>query len=176
MGNKLFDRSRATIGRFPLRGSVIAAVAIASLATEAPAHFWTEQGPGPMLHEENTVLPPNSEVAGAINVIVPDPVNPDLVFVGTVSGGVWMTQNATDADPTWQPLTDDQLPELPVKSLAISPVNPRTLFAGTGSTTSFSRFGELGIGVARSTNGGVTWEVLAGPTFTGRAIVSIVPL
>jgi hypothetical protein len=155
---------------------VIAAVAIAALAPEALAHFWTEQGPGPMLHEAETVLPPNSEVAGAINAIVPDPEDPDVVFVGTVSGGVWMTQNATDADPTWQPLTDHQLPQLPIMSLAISPAHPHTLFAGTGSRTSFNRFGELGIGVARSTDGGDTWEVLAGSTFTGKSIVSIVPL
>ncbi len=176
MRNKLYSRSRAITRRLPLRASVIATVAIAALATETLAHFWTEQGPGPILHGANTVLPPNSKVAGAINAIVPDPADPDVVFVGAVSGGIWMTQNATDADPTWQPLTDDQLPELPVKSLAISPVHPQTLFAGTGSTTSFNRFGELGIGVARSTDGGMTWEVLAGPTFTGKAIVSIVPL
>jgi hypothetical protein len=95
-----------------------------------------------------------------------------VVFVGTVSGGVWKTSNATAAVPTWIP---HQLPELPIKSLAVSPVHPRTLFAGTGSTTSFDRFGSLGIGVARSTDGGKTWEVLARSTFTGRAIESIVP-
>jgi hypothetical protein len=175
MRNKLYSRTRAITGRLPLRASVIATVAIAALAAEALAHDWTEQGPGPILNGANTVLPPNSEVAGAINAIAPDPVDPAVVFVGTVSGGIWMTQNATAADPTWQPLTDNQLPELPITSLAISPVDPQTIFAGTGSTTSFNRFGELGIGVARSTDRGVTWEVLAGPTFTG-AIVSIVPL
>lgn len=176
--SKLHSRSRAMTGRWPLRArrSVIVAVAIAALGTAARAHIWREQGPAPILNGANTVLPPNSEVAGAINAIVPDPKNPDLVFVGTVSGGVWKTQNATAAEPTWQPLTDQQLPQLPIKSLAISPINPQTLFAGTGSTTSFNRFGELGIGVARSTDGGATWEVFAGPTFTGRTIVSIVPL
>jgi hypothetical protein len=94
---------------------------------------------------------------------------------GLVSGGVWKTSDATAAVPTWIPLTDHQLPELPIKSLAVSPVNSRTLFAGTGSTTSFNRFGSLGIGVARSTNGGETWKVVASSTFTGRAIQNIVP-
>src|SRR5262249_13411383 len=95
--------------------------------------------------------------------------------VGTVSCGVWVTSNATDPSPTWTPLTDQQLPELPINSLAMSPVNPNTLFAGTGSTTSFNRFGALGIGVARSTDGGATWTVLAGATLTRRAINSGVP-
>jgi hypothetical protein len=72
-------------------------------------------------------------------------------------------------------LTDQQLPELPINSLAVSPVSSTTLYAGTGSTTSFNRFGSLGIGVGRSTDGGATWTVLAGSTFTGRAINSIVP-
>jgi hypothetical protein len=136
---------------------------------------WEEQGPGPILNGSNTVLPNNSPVAGAINAIAPSRDSADVIFVGTVSGGVWKTSNATAAVSSWTPLTDHQLPKLPIKSLAISPVDPKTLFAGTGSTTSFNEFGSLGIGVARSTDGGETWKVLAASTFTGRTIVSIVP-
>ena len=155
---------------------VIAALAIGVLSggTQALAwddKNWEEEGPGPILNGVNN----NSPVAGAINAIVPSRTSPDVVFVGTVSGGVWKTSNATAAVPAWIPLTDHQLPQLPIKSLAMSPVKPQTLFAGTGSTTSFNRFGELGIGVARSTDGGETWKVLARSTFTGRTITSIVP-
>ena len=143
----------------------------------APA--WVEQGPGPILNggEENLSggagLP--NPVTGAINAILADPVSPDILYVGSVSGGVWRTTNATAAAPTWTPLTDQQLPELSINSLAVSPANPATLFAGTGSTTSFNRFGSLGIGVARSTDGGASWTVLAGTTFAGKAINSVVP-
>ena len=163
---------------------VIATLAIGVLfgGTQAFAQtnnkIWTEQGPAPILNESNTALPDMmSPASGAINAIVPSPNSPDLVFVGTVSGGVWKTSNATAAAPTWIQLTDSQLPQLPVNSLAMSPVDFNTLFAGTGSTTSFDTFGSLGIGVARSTDGGVTWKVpkLAATTFTGRAINSIVP-
>jgi hypothetical protein len=136
---------------------------------------WVEQGPGPILNGGEEGMSGPNAVAGAINAIVPDPTSADILFVGAVSGGVWKTSNATAATPTWTPLTDQQLPELPINSLAMSPVYSNTLFAGTGSTTSFNRFGTLGIGVARSTDGGATWTVLAGSTFTGRAINSIVP-
>src|SRR5262249_13524702 len=84
MRNKPYSRGRALTGKLPLWASVIAALAIAALPTEALAGEWAEQGPAPILHVAN--LPPNGEVAGAINVIVPDPINPYVVFVGTVSG------------------------------------------------------------------------------------------
>jgi hypothetical protein len=156
--------------------SVVLAIGVLAGGTQAFAQStWTEQGPGPILNGSNTVLPNMSPVAGAINAIVPSPTSADVVFVGTVSGGVWKTSDATAAAPDWTSLTDLQLPQLPINSLAMSPVDSKTLFAGTGSTTSFNRFGSLGIGVARSTDGGETWTVLAGDTFKGRAINSIVP-
>src|SRR6266481_8937904 len=143
-------------------------------ALAAPA--WVEQGPGPIFNV-NIVegLPGPNPAAGAINAIVADPTTVDIVFVGTVNGGVWKTSNATAATPTWTPLTDTQLPALSIDSLAMSPVSPSTLFAGTGSTSSFSSNGSPGFGVARSIDGGTTWTVLAAATFTGRAITSIVP-
>jgi BNR/Asp-box repeat len=68
------------------------------------------------------------------------------------------------------------LPELSVNSLAISPVNPNAIFAGTGSTSSYDRINNnSGIGVARSLDAGLSWKVFARSTFTGRAINSIVP-
>jgi hypothetical protein len=165
------------------------------LAGPGKAQVWQEQGPGLICNEGATLLPNmcdaadtvmggKNPAAGAINAIVPSPTDSGVVFAGAVSGGVWKTSNATAAIPTWTPLTDMtalNLPQLPINSLAMSPVDSLTLFAGTGNTSSFggfssfSGFGSLGIGVARSTDGGTTWTLLAGSTFTGRAINSIVP-
>jgi hypothetical protein len=155
--------------------AIISLVGLSAGTAALAAPPWVEQGPGPILNgNEEGMAGPNA-VAGAINAIVADPTSADILYVGAVSGGVWKTSNATAASPTWTPLTDQQLAELPINSLAVSPVSSTTLFAGTGSTTSFNRFGSLGIGVGRSTDGGATWTVLAGSTFTGRAINSIVP-
>jgi hypothetical protein len=173
----------------PTRMTVIVALAIGVFSGTqafAQAKNWTDEGPGPMLMTSNTVLPPMNPAAGAINAIVPSPTSADVIFVGTVNGGVWKTSNATATSPTWEPLTDKQLPalsQLSIKSLAMSPVNSNTLFAGTGSTSSLAGLGGTGIGVARSTDGGTTWTVLncetgtnpCTPIFTGRTITSIVP-
>ncbi len=141
----------------------------------ADPKIWREQGPGPTLFDSNTVVPPNSPVSGAINAITPSPTDPDLLYVGTVNGGIWRTTNATAESPTWTPITDKHLPALSINSLAISPVRSDTLFAGTGSTSSLAFEGSPGFGVARSTNGGQSWTVLASLTFAGRQINNIVP-
>src|ERR1041385_4226081 len=82
--------------------------------------LWVEQGPGP-----NTV-PNNSgftEVSGAIQAIAADPSNPNRIFVATVNGGIWRTENAMAAAPTWVPLTDQQ-PSLSMGCIAFSPLDP----------------------------------------------------
>jgi hypothetical protein len=162
------------VNKTALAVTALVGVSIAVAALAAPA--WVEQGPGPILNGANTEgMPGPNPVAGAINAILPSPSSSDIVFVGTVNGGVWKTSNATAASPTWTPLTDTQLPALSINSLAMSPVNPNTLFAGTGSTSSDAFLGSPGFGVAQSTDGGATWTVLAASTFAGRRIDSIVP-
>jgi hypothetical protein len=164
---------------FSKRSTLLATALLFGLCSATPslaAPAWVEQGPGPILNAANVQgLPGPNPAAGAINAIVADPMTADIVFVGTVNGGVWRTSNATAATPTWTPLTDQQLPALSINSLAMSPVSPSTLFAGTGSTSSLSFRGSSGFGVARSTNFGATWIVLARSTFAGRRIDSIVP-
>lgn len=132
---------------------------------------WIDQGPGPTQHGQTQG---DLSVAGAINAIVTSPTDANIIYVGTVNGGVWRTQNGTAANPSWEPRTDEALPGLSIKSLAFSPVHSNTVFAGTGSTSSFSGIGPA-FGVARSTDGGKRWAVLASSTFQSRTISSIVP-
>jgi hypothetical protein len=139
------------------------------------AASWVEQGAGPIINGPNTRTPPDSRVAGAINAIAIDPDNANLIYVGTVNGGIWKTTNATAVNSTWIPLTDFQLPALSIRSLAISPVNPNLIFAGSGSSSSLASLGSLGFGVARSPDGGDTWSLVSASTFTGKRITSIVP-
>jgi hypothetical protein len=53
-----------------------------------------EQGFGPVLNEGSSVLPHNSLAAGAVNIIVDNPRFHNIVYVGSVSGGVWVTFDA----------------------------------------------------------------------------------
>lgn len=136
---------------------------------------WIEQGPGPILHGGNTTIPPNNPIVGAINRVVLDPRRPNTAYLATVNGGVWKSNNINHPNPLWEQLTDLKLPGLSIGSLAISPVDHKILFAGTGTTSSDSFLGSPGFGVARSLDGGRKWEVLADKTFANQTINSIVP-
>ena len=145
-----------------------------AFSTPAAMSQWAEQGPGPTLNAQTEGLPGNP-VSGAVNAMAIDLAHPGTVYLGTVNGGVWKSINANTSSPNWAPLTDLKLPALSINSIAISPLNASTIFAGTGSTSSDGFDGSPGFGVIRSTDGGATWAILASSTFTGRRINSIVP-
>ena len=112
---------------------------------------------------------------GAINAVVSLPNARNTLYVGTVNGGIWKTENANSSEPLWVPLTDQALPALSIASLAVSPLDDKWLFAGTGSTSSDAAEGSPGFGIARSGDGGQTWEVVASSTFKGVVVTSIIP-
>ena len=58
---------------------------------------------------------------------------------------------------------------------AFSPLDTQTLYAGTGSFSSFGFDGGVGAGIYKSTDGGDTWTVLAHETFAFRYMKSVVP-
>jgi hypothetical protein len=65
----------------------------------------------------------------SVSSIVVSPVNPDVVYVGTIGGGIWKT---VDGGITWEqiwslPLNREILMEVNV--LAISPANPNIIYA-----------------------------------------------
>ncbi|HEX7932712.1 MAG TPA: sialidase family protein [Paraburkholderia sp.] len=162
-----------TLGR-PLSRSLGAVLVVLGLHSIPCMSAWVEQGPGPILNGQTEGLSGNP-VSGASIAIAPDLTHPGVVYIGTVNGGVWKTANINAATPSWVSLTDLKLPALSINSLALSPLDSRVIFAGTGSTSSDAFDGSPGFGVARSTNGGSSWKVLAQSTFAGRRINSIVP-
>ncbi|MEY3368177.1 MAG: hypothetical protein RI973_1332 [Bacteroidota bacterium] len=96
---------------------------------------------------------------GRINVVVQDPVNSNIIYVGAASGGLW---KSTDGGTTWTPLTDNQA-VLGVSGIAIDPANPNTIYIGTGDGDGFDTYG---VGVLKSTDGGITWNT-TGLSITG---------
>ncbi len=44
--------------------------------------------------------------SGRMRSILPDPRNPNIVYLLTSSGGLWKTTNFTDTHPHWEPKTD----------------------------------------------------------------------
>ncbi len=104
---------------------------------------WTPLGPG--------------NVGGRTRALLIHPRNPDTMFAGAASGGVWRT---TDGGKSWAPLTDLLL-NLAVNSLAFDPNNPDIIYAGTGEGF-FNGDATRGAGIFRSFDGGNTWRRLDG--------------
>jgi hypothetical protein len=159
--------------------SFVLALILAPASLLAQPFTFAEQGPGPIANGQDegitTAGVPNP-VAGAVNAFAFQPGSSDIMYAATVNGGIWKTTNATSVSPTWTPLTDQAFPSsLSINSIAISPVDNNTIYAGTGSTSSDGFDGNPGFGVAKSTDGGVTWTLLGGATFAGMQLADIIP-
>ena len=88
---------------------------------------------------------------GRINVIEVDPTDPNTIYIGAPSGGLWKT---TDGGSNWTPLTD-YLPTVSASGVAINPQNPQSLLLSTGD---FNHWQAYGTGIWKSDNGGETWS------------------
>ena len=81
-------------------------------------------------------------------------------YFGAVDGGIWKT---TNAGTTWKPIFDtkigDSQPVGSIGALAVSPSNPKVIYAGTGESDIRSDLAS-GNGVYKSTDGGNTWKHL----------------
>lgn len=109
---------------------------------------WTGLGPA-------TVSGGPYLASGRVNVAVADPADPNVMFVGTPRGGVWVTHDWTDATPTWTPLTDGQ------PSIAIAE-HGLTLFPGRAGSApvlyAAADGPEGGVIKLTSPDGGATWN------------------
>lgn len=87
---------------------------------------------------------------GRLNAIAFHPTDPNHIYVGAPSGGLWVTY---DHGGAWQVLTD-HLPTLGVSSIIVDYSNPSVILIGTGDRDAADA---PGLGVWRSTDGGVNW-------------------
>jgi photosystem II stability/assembly factor-like uncharacterized protein len=104
---------------------------------------WEEHGP--------------NNVGGRTRAMLIDPDDPNHMWTGGVSGGIW---SSTDRGATWAPV-DDFMSNLAICCLAADPNDPNHLFAGTGEGF-FNGDGIRGRGIFESTDRGVTWSQISG--------------
>ncbi len=88
---------------------------------------------------------------GRVNGFAVDPNDPNIIYAGAPSGGLW---KSTDGGSTWQ-TTTDQLKVLGVTSIAIDPQNTNVVYIGTGDGDAGDTYS---VGVLKSTDGGITWS------------------
>jgi photosystem II stability/assembly factor-like uncharacterized protein len=109
---------------------------------EAP-NPWVSIGPG--------------NIGGRIRSILIHPLDPDTMWVGGVSGGVWKT---TDGGLTSWSTNTDLLENLAVTCMAMDSTGPEiTLYAGTGEGFIYPNAVD-GNGIFKSTDGGNHWTRL----------------
>jgi len=68
---------------------------------------WQSLGPTRTNHIQNGISL-NEVNSGRMRTILPNPSNPDVVYLLTSSGGLWKSTNFTKAFPTWTATTDSQ--------------------------------------------------------------------
>jgi photosystem II stability/assembly factor-like uncharacterized protein len=94
-------------------------------------------------------------MSGRVTAIDAVITNPDIIYLGTASGGVWKTENAGN---TWQPIFDDQ-PILNIGAVAVQQSNPSVLWVGTGEGNPRNSI-NLGAGIYKSLDAGKTWKLM----------------
>lgn len=130
-------RAKAEVTALPLSVSTAAGL---------DATKWTSIGPG----------------VGRIRALVIHPHDSKVLFAGSVSGGIWRTD---DSGAQWRPL-DDHMGNLAITTLQIQASDPRVMYASTGegfAQNQLSTFstGVRGAGIFKSVDGGASWSRLA---------------
>ncbi len=106
-------------------------------------------------------------VGGRVLAIAIDPTNPNTLWAGSASGGLWKSTTAGVGTSAWT-IVNTGHPTLAVSSIAINPSNTSIMYIGTGEVGSLYQRGQVGtpgarttygMGVLKSTDGGVTWSV-----------------
>jgi photosystem II stability/assembly factor-like uncharacterized protein len=110
-------------------GSAASGTSSTSSSALAVGPTWTSIGPAPIPDgQTNLIDATRNPVSGRVLTIAVHPTNPNIAYVGTAQGGLYRTLNG---GLTWTPLMDDAL-TLAVGAVTIDPLDPTTLFVGTG--------------------------------------------
>jgi photosystem II stability/assembly factor-like uncharacterized protein len=117
---------------------------------------WISLGPTKTNHIQNGISQ-NRVDSGRMRSILPNPSNPDVVYLLTSSGGLWKTTNFTKAFPTWTATTDSQFTTSGGAAAFGRNVAPghETIYVGLGDP--FDGTGLAGGIMLKTTDGGATW-------------------
>jgi hypothetical protein len=95
-----------------------------------------------------------------------NPQNPNTVYAGSASGGLWVSYTGSAGVDAWQRI-ETGFPVLGVSTIEFEPNDSNVIYIGTGEVYNYfaagtgaayrSTRGTYGIGILKSTDGGTTW-------------------
>ena len=94
-----------------------------------------------------------ASMSGRVTTIDAEVANPNNIWIGAASGGVWKTNNS---GVSWTPVFDEQ-PILNIGSLAIQQSNPSVVWVGTGEGNPRNSV-SIGEGIYKTLDAGKTWK------------------
>jgi photosystem II stability/assembly factor-like uncharacterized protein len=120
---------------------------------------WVSIGPAPLVYADD---PSAAEFfnSGRVAAVAVDPGAATHWLIGVGNGGVWETR---DAGASWAAIAEDA-PTLAIGAVAFAPSNPRVIYVGTGESAAVG-FAKAGVGLLKSTDGGVSWSLLGATSF-----------
>jgi Ig-like domain CHU_C associated len=108
----------------------------------------------------------NEVTSGRMRAVWVDLADPTgkTVWVGGVSGGLWKTNDISAVPASWT-LINDYLSNLAIASICQDPSNTNIMYFSTGE--SYRTGGGVGgVGVFKSIDHGITWNLLTNPSVT----------
>jgi photosystem II stability/assembly factor-like uncharacterized protein len=130
--------------------------------TPAPAAKKTAEPPAPEKKSEEETTGPQrgfqfrnlgpAAGGGRITALVGIPGNPNVIYVGSCSGGVWKT---VDGGISFKPIFEEY--PASIGAIAIAPSNPNLVWVGTGEANPRNNVMD-GHGIYFSSDGGASWR------------------
>ena len=93
-------------------------------------------------------------MSGRVTAIDAVVSNPDIIYIGTASGGAWKSESG---GISWEPVFDKEK-LINIGALAITQSNPDVIWVGTGEGNPRNSL-NLGAGIYKSLDGGNSWEM-----------------
>ncbi len=105
-------------------------------------------------------------IGGRTLAIAINPSNPNTIYAGSASGGLWRSHTGGVGTQAWYQI-ETGFPVLSVKSIAIHPIDTSIIYIGTGEVYGHqgaqpsvhirTTRGSYGIGILKTTDAGQTW-------------------
>ncbi len=109
--------------------------------------------------------PLDNDSRGRTISVAVNPLNPNTIYCGSASGGLWRSQQAS-VGGDWVRMTLG-FPALGIGSITIDPADTNTMYLGTGEVYRYgyavgglivrTTRGSYGVGILKTTDGGNTW-------------------